>query len=142
MFDTIRTPDGNTEQLERWRRETDALAERQQRLGLAWAEKERQKLEARQAAESEQSRATLDMRQRQEEYWASVQLTWAATRAALRDRVAALQRSIMEAETRVASDDMAEAVAANGELGVLQKRLTDAERTYAQHMAAAPRRFG
>ena len=133
MFDT------ETEQ--RWRREAQDLAERQQRAAAAWAEQERQKRDARESAEREETRSTLDRRRREEEYWGSLQRTWAATRDELRDRVAALRRSIMDAESRVTSDDMAEAVAAHAELGVHEKRLADAERSYAQHLAAAPRRY-
>jgi hypothetical protein len=100
---------------------------------LAAAEKERQDRDRDAAAERN--------RRREEQHAAAVaaDMEWGRRRNEMREAVADLRRQVDGLQGRVDRADLADAIAAAGELAVLSRRLELAEAELAQYLRNAPR---
>jgi hypothetical protein len=101
------------------------FADDRRRDAMLAAELERQRL----ASEREQAR-----RQAEAQAAGERQAVWARRRDEIRAQVIELERALVNAEQRVQSGDMDEAVRAAGEVPVYRARLEAAQRAYAEHL--------
>lgn len=105
---------------------------------LAADERARQAETERLARERRASDAHIARQQQQAQAGQDAQAAWAKTRNELRTQVVEAQQAVASCEARINGSDFDDAVKAAAELVVYQRRLENAQTSFAQHSQRSP----